>query len=157
MQCSPANPAQAGEEAVGLAEFQDHFFRTHFILNSCNFLMWCLYVRMHRFLPEKSSKAYTKIVWNPGRKRRVREAPSPKFLYEYDRTLRSEFISDWTSLSDFPLEIRSDLIYDQLSDRILFPIGFPVGFLFTFRSDPIVFHQNFRSEILSEFWAGKPF
>jgi len=58
---------------------------------------------------------------------------------------------------DFSSDIRSDLIFnqtDQLSDRILFPIGFLVGFLATFRSDPIVFEHNFRSEILSEIWAG---
>jgi len=43
-------------------------------------------------------------------------------------------------LSDIPSEIRSDLIFDHLSERILFiRIGFPVGFLPTLRSDPIVF------------------
>jgi len=39
-------------------------------------------------------------------------------------------------------------------DRILLPIGFPVGFLSSFRSDHMVFDRIFRSEILSEFRAG---
>ena len=74
----------------------------------------------------------------------------PEIPIGYERNFRSEFISDRHCLSDFPSEIPSDLIFD----RILFPIGFPVGFSSTFRSDPIVFDQNFRSDILSEFWAG---
>jgi len=71
---------------------------------------------------------------------------SPKFrqdTIEYDRNFRSEFISDQDTLLDFISEIGSHLSYDQffgqLSDRILFPIGFPIGFLSTFRSDPMVF------------------
>jgi len=69
----------------------------------------------------------------------------------YDRNFRSKSgIPIGNRLSDFQSEIS-----DQLSDQILFPIGFPVGFFITFRWDPIVFNQNFRSEILCEFWAGK--
>ena len=75
----------------------------------------------------------------------------------YDDNFRSEFISDRNCILE-PSEIRSDLIFDQISDphsdRISFPIGFPVGFLSTFRSDPIVLDQNFRSDILRNFGLG---
>jgi len=81
----------------------------------------------------------------PGQREINISVPSPKFRLDKieisDRKMEFRSNIRW--------EIRSDLISDQLSDLILFLIGFWT----TFRSDPIVFNQNFRSEILSEFWA----
>jgi len=84
--------------------------------------------------------------------------PQPKIPKDCDRNFRSKFIFDRNCLSNFSSEIRSDLIshqiFDQFCGQILFPIGFAVEFLSTFLSDPTVINQNFRSEILSEIWAG---
>jgi len=63
----------------------------------------------------------------------------PKIPVEYERYFRSEFIPNRNCLSDFPSEIRSDLI----SDRILFPIGFPVG-LSTFQSQQFLIKLSSR-------------